>query len=619
MERVGEQMVVSALLTAELVYAVEAHSPEAEAQVTQALRRVIARSSAVQGYPLVDEFWITDERGEARMHTAPQGFSFQDPEARDDQAQAFLPLLTADAAPVIQELRPRALDGKCFQYVGVGGVDKPRIIQVGVGEGVAKDIKRDFQLQHFIENFIDDRSARSETGSREEKTGVDALIDIGTDIVRIVVLDADGTVLAEAGAPAVAEGPIADPQVMRFCREFLDHSEEHFAIDAFEADIGVVSRLDNPAGGQPMALFIQHHTEAYLSALLRQIKFILALGAVLIVLALLGSLYLGRKLTRPLTQLHDEVYAFGQGDLDRRIQMNADKEFQDLADSFNVMADSLQSHVRELKQETQRRERLESELRIAAELQRSLLPKAPPETPGLELAGWSLPAREVGGDFFDFIPIDHDHLAIVIGDGTDKGLPAAMLIAECWNVLRTLAETIANPAELLARTNQALYRRIGDSGRFVTLFFMIIECRTGKVQYAMAGHNPPLLLKAGASRAQQLRSEKGLPLGIEGDCVFESIEVSLAPGDCLLLYSDGATEAPGKSGDLYGLDRLEGALLKQRESAMAALLDAVKESIEAFSEARELWDDVTLVGIRYTGNPDTAAVQAPPETHGGET
>src|SRR5262249_5668984 len=159
-------------------------------------------------------------------------------------------------------------------------------------------------------------------------------------------------------------------------------------------------------------------------------------------------------------------------------------EFSDLAQSFNTMAISIQEYVHELRQETSRRERLESEFRIAADLQQTLLPEAPPMIEGIELTGWSQASKDVGGGFYDYFELPNGKIGIVLGDATGKGLGAALLSTQCSSILRTLAGQNLPPAELLAQTNNEFFKRIGSTHRFVTLFLLVLDPETGMATYA---------------------------------------------------------------------------------------------------------------------------------------
>ncbi|MFA6239371.1 MAG: PP2C family protein-serine/threonine phosphatase, partial [Candidatus Hydrogenedentales bacterium] len=302
---------------------------------------------------------------------------------------------------------------------------------------------------------------------------------------------------------------------------------------------------------------------------------------------------------RPINVLVEGAREFGRGNLGHRVGIDTRDEMKRLATAFNTMADSLQQQMREIEEQTSLRERLESELAIAAEMQQSLLPEERPVIEDLEVVGWSHPAREVGGDFYDFIPLGPGRIGIAIGDGTGKGLPAALLTSECWSIFRTLVEDVESPAEVLFRTNNALYKRIGASGRFVTMFYMVVDANKGVLRFAQGGHNPPVLLGSGSDRLLVLRSQLGLPLGVEKDCMFEDKEVLLEPADTIVLYSDGVTEARGPEDRLYGDTRFQKLLRTCTNGSLDELMAQVRSDVERHTKGLPISDDITLVAVRW--------------------
>ena len=263
------------------------------------------------------------------------------------------------------------------------------------------------------------------------------------------------------------------------------------------------------------------------------------------------------------------------------------------------MAISIQEYVHELEQETSRRERLESEFRIAAELQRTLLPEAPPLIEGLELIGWSQPSKDVGGDFYDFIEMGDGRVAVVLGDATGKGLSAALLSTECSSVLRTLADQTDSPSDLLYRTNNEFFKRIGATHRFVTLFLMIIDTRHGTATYASAGHPPPFLVNPGAKGGRWLESEAGYPLGIVNGAAFSETEIRLEARDTIVIYSDGLTDAQNPASEMYGEDRIEKILQATSAEPSEELLRDLRADAEKHMDGKDPIDDMTIVVVRF--------------------
>lgn len=575
MDRIGEQMVVSALLTAELVAVAERDAELPPERISAILQNVIDRSREATGYNLVDEFWVTDESGRAYINTMGREFVFSENSEAMPQASAFWKLLEPEAKPVIQEFQKREIDDRRFTYVGVPGVDQPRIVQIGAGERLVGSITSEFSVQGIVDRFA-----------------------LDVDFEDIMVVDVNGAILASAGAL----GAVSEADVKAFCISLFDSPEQRFAIGRFGSYFGVVSRLPDSPTGEPRALFMLHNTDALTRQLRGAILFFAVLSLVMLAVAVLLSMLLSRSLSRPIKELLRGVREFGKGNFRRRVALHTGDEIQVLGDAFNGMAASLEDHMERLEAETRRRERLESELNIAAQLQRSLLPEDPPVVDGLDVVGWSEPAREVGGDFYDFIPMPSGRLGIAIGDATDKGLPAALLIRQCWAVFRAFSEESESPAELLARTNQALWHQVGSTGRFVTLFFMVVDPREGVLRYSMAGHNPPILLGQDPARRRLFTCDMGLPLGIERQCEFGEVTVDLQPSDTILLYSDGITEALGPNDILYGDRRLQATLASVVQTPLVEVIDSVRRDVEVHLSGRVHSDDMTLVGVRFRAN-----------------
>jgi len=339
--------------------------------------------------------------------------------------------------------------------------------------------------------------------------------------------------------------------------------------------------------------------EADMQRLFNRLGVVMAVGLVMVVVGVLVSLWLSRGLSKPIVQLSEGARQLGAGNLNYRLYWKRKDEFQELAQSFNIMAISLQEYMHELKQETSQRERLESEVRIAAEVQETLLPEHPPEVDGLELAGYSRPSRDVGGDFYDYFEVEPDVVCIVLGDATGKGLSAALLSSQCASILRTLANSLHDPAELLTRTNREFFNRVGPTHRFVTLFAMIIDVKRGVAKYASAGHPPPILINAHGGESRWLTNEPGYPLLFFKDSTSTEKEIAFQPGDKLVLYSDGLTDARDGAGAFFGEDRIVSCVESAAGKPPQALLKALRKNVQAHMGGREPTDDLTMVAMGY--------------------
>jgi sigma-B regulation protein RsbU (phosphoserine phosphatase) len=233
------------------------------------------------------------------------------------------------------------------------------------------------------------------------------------------------------------------------------------------------------------------------------------------------------------------------------------------------------------------------ELHEAREIQRRLLPRELPGIPGWELAAACEEAASVGGDTYDVIALDDDRLAICIGDVAGKGIPAALLAANLQAAVRSAVAEQRGPAGLCTHVNRALRATLPDD-RFVTFFFCLLDTRAGTLRYCNAGHNPPLLLDADGNCA--VLSGGGMVLGVDPDTRYEEREVSLGPGDALVLYTDGVTEARNEDGEEFGEARLAARLAADRHRGASGLRDRLLGALHAFSGDRRD-DDQTLVVV----------------------
>jgi serine phosphatase RsbU (regulator of sigma subunit)/anti-sigma regulatory factor (Ser/Thr protein kinase) len=249
--------------------------------------------------------------------------------------------------------------------------------------------------------------------------------------------------------------------------------------------------------------------------------------------------------------------------------------------------------VREQQVQARARERLDQELRVARLIQQTLLPRDLPALPGWQLAAYYQPARAVGGDFYDFLAFDDGRLGIVIGDVTDKGVPAALVMATTRSILRSAAQTMASPGAVLQRTNDLLHLDIPPK-MFVTCLYAILDPSSGRLWYANAGHDLPYLRHMGD--VSELRAT-GMPLGLMPGMQYEERETVLHPGDSVLFYSDGLVEAHNPEREMFGFPRM--GQLVGTHAHDTPLIDFLLAQLASFTGADwEQEDDVTLVTLQ---------------------
>jgi serine phosphatase RsbU (regulator of sigma subunit)/predicted ester cyclase len=259
-------------------------------------------------------------------------------------------------------------------------------------------------------------------------------------------------------------------------------------------------------------------------------------------------------------------------------------------------ADIVTPFLEEIEQQTRERERVEQELKVAQTIQHASLPGEVPELEGWEITPFYQPAREVGGDFYDFFELEEGRVGIVVGDATGKGVPAALVVTATCSMLRAVAQALgsSSPGEVLARVNETLLARIPPS-TFVTCFYAILYPENGRLLYANAGHNLPCCRHD--EHAVVELNARGMPLGLMPQMNYEEKETVLVPGEGVLFYTDGLVEAHNPRGGMFGTPRLR-SLLSERPEGGTDLSATLMEELERFTgEEWEQEDDITLLTL----------------------
>jgi sigma-B regulation protein RsbU (phosphoserine phosphatase) len=243
--------------------------------------------------------------------------------------------------------------------------------------------------------------------------------------------------------------------------------------------------------------------------------------------------------------------------------------------------------------------KMQEEVRLAARIQNELLPKAPPSIPGYEIVGKSFPAQEVGGDYYDFIPIDDHRWAFCLGDVTGKGLPASLLMANLQATLRGQTLANASPKMCLERSNQLLFQSTSPE-KFATLFYAILDIQNHQIHYSNAGQDNPYLC---SSRAETKRLNMGgIPLGMLADFVFEQDSVPLEEDSILVVYSDGVTEAMNADEDMFGEARIAAVIDQHKHAPAAEIIDQLVAAVKKHAAGYPQSDDITVVVMRRKNN-----------------
>jgi sigma-B regulation protein RsbU (phosphoserine phosphatase) len=311
---------------------------------------------------------------------------------------------------------------------------------------------------------------------------------------------------------------------------------------------------------------------------------------------LAASFILSRMITRPIKELKKGSEIIGTGNLDYVVNINTADEIEDLGNSFNKMAVDLKSHVETIRRSTAETERFQKELEIARGIQQSFLPEAPPQIKGYDLAALNTPALQVGGDFFDFIPVGLDKWGLVIADVSGKGFSAALFMALSRTMLRATA--LGNPTvtETVSRANNMIAEE-GRTNMFVTLFYGVLDPKNKVLTYVNAGHNPPFVSGTRHGDVVMLAA-KGIALGVMSDMEFEQREITLRVGDIVILYTDGVTETINRKGEMFGQERLNEIVENNRDIPAVALLRKIEKAVVDFSEGQPQFDDLTLLAVK---------------------
>jgi len=239
--------------------------------------------------------------------------------------------------------------------------------------------------------------------------------------------------------------------------------------------------------------------------------------------------------------------------------------------------------------------RMQEQLNLALQIQQTLLPDAPPQIDGYDIAGKSIPAQTVGGDTFDFIEIDAAHHAICLGDVSGKGLPASLIMTNAQATLRSVTLTDHTPGERIAIANNLLCRSTADD-RFVTLFYGVLDAAAHALAYCSAGHEQPFLVSGdGSMRRLEIG---GLALGVLEDMTYEQETVALQPGDAVIVFSDGVPDATNSSDDEFTAERLGTVIAEHHDKPAAAIVDAIIDTVNAHAGNAPQFDDLTVVVVK---------------------
>ena len=354
-------------------------------------------------------------------------------------------------------------------------------------------------------------------------------------------------------------------------------------------------------------LCVQRQMDSLAGVRNRFLREILITLAVLVLIVVVGeTLYLNRALLHPIREIVAETSRFASENKPARKKLqdsipNID-EIGQLAGSIDRMEDQIQQYVRDLTKITAEKERIGTELKLAEQIQAAMLPSDFPPFPGrteFDIYAVMDPAREVGGDFYDFFFIDEDHLCLVMADVSGKGIPGALFMMISKVILQSCAMLGKTAAEILTKTNEALCSN-NKAEMFVTVWLGILEVSTGRLTASNAGHEYPVLKRAGGAY-ELFKDPHGFVIGGMDGLKYREYELQLQPGDKLFLYTDGVPEATNADGAMFGTAGMVEALNREPEAAPDQILSNIRDAVNDFVKDAEQFDDLTMLCMEYNG------------------
>jgi serine phosphatase RsbU (regulator of sigma subunit) len=438
-----------------------------------------------------------------------------------------------------------------------------------------------------------------------------------------VVRKKDGRVVGKANATLNLEKTM--PSVLALARR--DQGEIPFAVDtrgnfytpdpgqrAKLTELGVIDAAKVAAGGKPRRIgdwIVVARTEPSgltfgiarpIGESLREIRRMswrnLSMGLAVIALACIGIIPISHRMTQHVSSLNAGVQQLAAGDFKARVPVRSNDEFGQLAAAFNRMASDLERNQTLVVEQ----ERLHRELELSRLIQTEMLPREPLRLGAAEIKGVSIPAREVGGDFFNYFALPDGRLALLVGDVSGKGVSAALLMA---NVQATLRARLPLETEL-ARLADGLDSEIDANtprGVYLTLFLGILDVQRGLLTYVNAGHNPQFVLKQRGGISAMMST--GLPIALLPGKGYKESRIDIAPGDLLFFYTDGLVETENEQGEMFGAERLQALLSAEHKHGIDTVLERIEESVRRFRGDAEPFDDATMMALGINPAPSS--------------
>lgn len=577
---INQGMNATALALSHYVAAAEkAH--ESAADINKGLQHIIDKS-------MVSEIWVTDSQGRPYLNAGDQLLHRNSTSNTLPHASTFATLLEGQVGVITQPMQKRESDGQLYKYVGISGVDKPRIVQVGVkGED--------------IQNLINEISLQKFTTLVMDKGLLKSLHVINTDL-NPMLLEYTGSLHTDR---------LSTEQTQRIGKAMQSLSMD---IQLQPDGIEVYRRLENDKNELIGGFFLKIPRDTLDKLMTKQWLSALLVGLLVFIFGGWFGLLMTDRIAKPINDIALAAAKIKRGDFAQfdRLQSAARRhdEIGKLAQVFHEMALKVRERERELDGlvanrtleladknkalETAQRE-IDQELNLARKLQLAILPDQFPNNNFCTGYARMLPATQVGGDFYDFIELDNGHIALVVADVSGKGMSAAFFMAVARTSINSLIRTHTDPGQCLLKANNELCRQ-NPMDMFVTVFLGIFDPQTGQLHFANAGHNPPFWRESDGT-VHVLPSTDGIALGVLADIEFSSKKIYLQPGDLLLAYSDGVTEAFNPALEEFGEIRLK-QLLNRPLDSTTTLVQSIFDEVALFAAEAAQSDDITVAALQ---------------------
>lgn len=379
---------------------------------------------------------------------------------------------------------------------------------------------------------------------------------------------------------------------------------------------GVISVVPKTLADQPAAAMLNSlddiqtkSTNSFYEGMGRTRLTIFLLIGIVVILSFITTFILTKRIVKPLELITKRILSLGGDDLQFKMEdeYRTKDEIEALAQSFADLSAKTIEYISQIERVTAEKERIGTELALATRIQADMLPSiypAFPERAEFDIFASMNPAKEVGGDFYDFFLVDDDHLCLFIADVSGKGVPAALFMMASMIILANNSQMGKSPSQILQDTNAAICSNNREE-MFVTVWLGILEISTGKLTAANAGHEYPIIKNANG-KYEYLRDKHGFVIGGFSGAKYVEYEVQLEPGSILFLYTDGVPEATNSNKELFGSERILEALNNKSASSPKEVLDGVSKAVDDFVQDAEQFDDLTMLCLEYRGKKDKA-------------